>query len=298
MLIWDDIRFFLAVSRSGSLSGAARTLNVEHSTVSRRVGQLEMEVGTRLFDRLPRGWQLTAEGHDLRSRAEAIEEGVLGFQRSASGVDPLAGTVRVSAPPLLLANLILPGIADFIASHPTITLELIGERRQTDLMRAEADIAIRLGRPSEPDLVARSLGEISYDVYGLRRWIERPVGERLYLGFDESLPDLPQKLWLDDYAGEAHFVLRSNDMGTLLNAARAGLGLALLPRFLAKSYPELIALPLGASAPTRPAFLVMHSDIRRSRRVRLVADHLIGFLIDAIKLNAPRLPAESAPVTT
>jgi DNA-binding transcriptional LysR family regulator len=285
MLQWDDIRYFLAVARNGSLSAAARSLNVEHSTVSRRVDQLETEIRLRLFDRLPRGWQLTDEGNDLQSRAEAIEESVLGFQRSASGVDPLAGTVRVSAPPLLLSNLILPGLAGFIASHPVITLELIGERWAADLMRAEADIAIRLGRPSEPDLVARSVGEVSYGLYGLEHWTAPPRRDRLYLGFDDSIPDLPQKQWFDEYGREAHFALRSNDMGTLLNAALAGLGIALLPDFLATSYPNLLPIPLDRPAPTRPAFLVMHADIRRSRRVRITADHLIGILTEALGEN-------------
>ncbi|QRM33324.1 LysR family transcriptional regulator (plasmid) [Microvirga sp. VF16] len=273
-MLWDDIRYFLALARSGSLSGASRALGVEHSTVARRVSQLESELEVRLFDRLARGWTLTTEGGDLLSRAEAVEQEVLALRRAATGVDMLSGTVRISAPPLLLSHLILPGLCLFSAAHPGIGLELVGERREADLVRGEADIAIRLGRPSEASLVVRSLGEISYGLYGLAAEVERPRAEQVYIGFDDSMPDLPQKLWLDEYVGGRRFSIKSNDMATMLQAALGGLGIALLPEFLASPHESLRPLEAETRPPVRPVFLVMHPDIRRSRRVRLIADHL------------------------
>ncbi|WP_448205625.1 LysR family transcriptional regulator [Azospirillum sp. sgz302134] len=273
-MLWDDIRYFLALARNGTLSGASRALGVEHSTVARRVGQLEAELEVRLFDRLARGWTLTAEGADLLGRAEAVEQEVLTLRRAASGVDSLSGTVRISAPPLLLNHLILPSLRPFSHAHPGVALELVGERREADLVRGEADIAVRLGRPTGASLVVRSLGEISYGLYGLAEAVGRPEEDRVYIGFDDSMPDLPQKLWLDGYAAGRRFSVRSNDMATMLQAALAGLGIALLPDFLALPHESLKALDPAPSPPVRPVFLVMHPDIRRSRRVRLIADHL------------------------
>lgn len=282
MLIWDDIRYFLALSRTGSLSAASRLLGVEHATVARRVGQMEAALELRLFDRLPRGWTLTAEGHDLLRRAETVEQEVLALRRAASGIDLLSGTVRISAPPMLLSHLILPGLQPFMAAHPGLTLDLVGERREVDLARAEADIAIRLGQPAAPDLVARPLGEVAYGLYGLAREIARPRPERVYIGFDDSMPDLPQKVWLEAHAVGCRFSVRSNDMPTLLQAALEGLGIALLPDFLARRHRPLQAMTPEQPPPARPAFLVMHPDVRRSRRVRLVADHVAQLLKAAL----------------
>lgn len=271
---WDDIRYFLALARSGSLSGASRDLRVEHSTVSRRVGQLEQRLSLRLFDRLARGWCLTREGEGLLERAEAIEREVLSFRRLAAGADELTGTVTISAPPMLLSHLLLPCLRDLAADHPGLTLGLVGERREADLGRAEADIAVRLGRPSEPDLVMQPLGEITYGLYGRQEAVNQPAADRVYIGFDDTMPSLPQKLWLDDHVAGRHFGLRSNDMGTMLQAALGGFGIALLPDFLVRGHSQLIKLQEGDGAPVRPLFLVMHPDVRRSRRVRLVADKL------------------------
>lgn len=272
---WDDIRYFLALARSGSLSGASRDLRVEHSTVARRVGQLEEKLSLRLFDRLARGWALTREGEGLLERAEAIEREVLSFRRLAAGADELTGTVTISAPPMLLSHLLLPHLRGLTADHPGLTLCLVGERREADLIRAEADIAIRLGRPGEPDLVMQSLGDIRYGLYGMPEVVNQPASDRAFIGFDNTMPGLPQKLWLDDHVGSRHFSLRSNDMGTMLQAALGGFGIALLPDFLAGACPMLEKLPDETAPPIRPLFLVMHPDVRRSRRVRLVADRLL-----------------------
>ncbi|QCL97763.1 LysR family transcriptional regulator [Agrobacterium tumefaciens] len=274
-LSWDDIRYFLALARTGSLSAASRQLGVEHSTVSRRAGQLEAALAVRLFDRLARGWTLTDDGKALLGRAEAVEQEVLGLRRAAAGIDSLTGLVRISAPPVMLTHLVLPGLTALREEHPGLQLDLIGERREADLIRAEADIAIRLGRPTVPNLIVQSLGEVTYGLFGLAPETARPKAERRYIGFDDSMPDLPQKQWLNNEVSSGQISLRSNDMVTMLHGALGGSGVALLPEFLARYYPQLapcasVSLPL-----VRPLFLVMHPDVRRSRRVRLVADRVV-----------------------
>ncbi|MCZ4433005.1 LysR family transcriptional regulator [Agrobacterium sp. SOY23] len=281
-LSWDDVRYFLALSRTGSLSAASRQLGVEHSTVSRRAGQLEAALAVRLFDRLARGWTLTDEGQVLLGRAEAVEQEVLGLRRAAAGIDALTGVVRISAPPVMLAHLVLPGLAGLRSDHPGLRLDLIGERREADLIRAEADIAIRLGRPSEPDLVVQSLGEVAYGLFGLASETTRPEAERIYIGFDDSMPGLPQKQWLDTEASSGQFSLHSNDMATMLHAALGGFGVALLPEFLARYHPQLVPCASVNPPLVRPLFLVMHPDVRRSRRVRLVADRVVEVFRECI----------------
>ena len=275
-MAWDDIRYFLALARGGSLSAAARALQVEHSTVARRVEHLEARLGVRLFDRLARGWALTGEGAALRERAEAVELEVLALERAAAGVESLAGVVTVSAPPVLLSRLLVPALRAFAAQYPQITLDLVGEQRQAQMLRAEADLALRLAHPTEPDLVARQLGVLRYSLYGTPWQVARPWAEQVFIGFNDSLPGVPQKQWLDAHVGGRRWSLRSNDLETMLQAAVAGLGLALLPDCVARGLPGLQALPGADSAWARPVCLVMHPDLRRARRVRLLADWIVA----------------------
>lgn len=275
-LSWDDLRFFLELVRAGSLMAAAARLSVEHSTVARRISGLEAALGLRLFDRLPRGWQPTSDASRLMARAEAVEREVLALGRSAASIDELKGEVRISAPPVLLALLVAPGLARLGVTHPGIVPVMIGARRASDLDRAEADIALRLGPISGLDLIIRKLGEVPYGLYGRPDQIARPAAERVYIGFDDSMPDLPQAVWLEDLVQreKARIGARSNDMATLLESARAGNGIAMLPRFAVAERPELAELPCDAPFEPRPLHLVMHPDVRRAPRVRLVADRI------------------------
>ncbi len=279
---WDDVRYFLALSRSGSLSASSRLLKVEHSTVARRIIALERALGVRLFDRLPRGWKLTPEGKALFDRACALEKEALALQRAAAGATSLAGTVRLSSPPLLISHFLLPHLERVRDRYPDITLELVGERREANLARGEADLALRLGRPLAPGLAVRTLCDLGYGLYGTAEEIGRSHESRLFVGFDDSIPDLPQKLWLDEHVSVRRYVLRSNDMLTMFNAAAAGWGVALLPHFLARADPRLRRLATAPTPLQRPLCLAMHPDVRRSPRVRAIAD----LVVDIVRNNA------------
>ena len=272
---WDDIRYFLALARQGSLSATARLLAIEHSTVARRVSSLEEALGLKLFDRLPRGWTLTPEGQALYERACLLEEDMQALQRTALGQSALAGRVRVSAPPLLLNYFVLPHLDEFHAMYPQVELQLIGERRGAHLGRGEADIALRMSEPREPDLVARNVGRIGYGLYGTQACCTLPEAERTFIGFDDSMPELPQKLWLDSHVGTRRYALRANDMMAMCQAAGQGWGIALLPRFLAAKDHRLQIMDVAISPPSLPVYLVMHADVRRAPRVRSTADYLI-----------------------
>ncbi len=272
---WDDVRYFLALARQGSLSATARWLEIEHSTVARRVSSLERALGLKLFDRLARGWTLTAEGQTLYEHACLLEENMQALQRAAQGQSALAGRVRVSLPPQLLSYFVLPHLDEFHARYPQIELELIGERRGSNLGRGEADIALRMSEPREPDLVARTLGQVSYGLYGTAACGALSDSEQIFIGFDDSMPQLPQKLWLDSHVGARRYALRTNDMTAMCQAAAQGWGIAMLPGFLAATERRLKLLSASASPPSLPVYLVMHADVRRAPRVRCTADYLI-----------------------
>ncbi|MEL6388303.1 MAG: LysR family transcriptional regulator [Pseudomonadota bacterium] len=285
---WDDLRFFLALSRAGSLMGAARQLGVEHSTVSRRISSLEDALGLRLFDRLPRGRRPTPEGERLIARAEAVEDQVSALARAAAGIDSLRGEVRITAPPLLLAHLVAPALAPLTGAHPGVTPLLIGTSLMRDLDKAEADIALRLGEIRGPDLVIRRLGSVGYGLYGRAEHIERPPASRVYLSFEDGAAERPQSRWIRERASEegARIGVRSNDMATLVAASDAGMGIVLLPHFYADKLPDLIEVPDAAVFPASPLHLVMHADIRQAPRVRLVADHLFNIVRRGLSRHA------------
>lgn len=287
-LQWDDVRYFLVLARVGSLSGAARQLGVEHSTVARRVESLEQALGLRLFDRLPKGWSLTAEGETLATQAHRLEDEAQAFARTALGVSSLQGTVRISAPPVLASHFLVPRLAALRAQWQNIELQVVGESRDANLTRGEADLAIRMSRPDAPGLAARALGDMRYGLYAAPSYTERPAEQWEFLGYDDSLSQVPQQRWLDLVAAGRRYVLRSNDLATLLHAARMGLGVAALPHFLGLADAALSPVPSLHCPTVRPLWLVMHPDVRRSPRVRLVAD----LLADLVQQAQPLLLGE------
>ena len=273
-LAWDDIRFFVAVAREGSLSGAARQLRVEHSTVARRVGALESHIGVRLFDRLPRSWALTDEGEALLAPAERLEQEVLAFARAAAANTADQGTVRVSAPPAFASHFIAPLWAAQADRWPGIALDIVGELRSANLQRRDADIAIRFMRPTEPGLAARKLGELAFRLYAAPVWLTRAEADWRFLGYSDSPGNVPHQQLLAELAGARPFVLRSNDLTALHNACRGGLGLAMLPDFMARGDAALVEVPGEGRPVMREVWSVVHPDVRRSPRVRAVADAL------------------------
>lgn len=240
-----------------------------------------MSLGIRLFDRLPKAWSLTEEGEKLVAQAERLDDEAQSFSRTALGVSSLRGTVRVSAPPVLAAHLVVPRLAGIRAKWQNIDLEVIGESRDANLARGEADLAIRMSRPTAPGLAARCIGEIGYGLYAAHGYTRRAAETWEFLGYDDSLMQVPQQRWLAKFAGDRRFIFRSNDLSALLNAARIGLGIAILPHFLAANDNALTLLSNPVCSLVRPIWLVIHPDVKRSPRVRLLADLLVELVGEA-----------------
>ena len=276
-LNWDDLRFFIAVVDAGSVSAAARSLGVEHTTVARRIEALEASLELKLFDRFPKAWSLTSDGSHLATSAREVEQEVLSLERNASGAAGAQGSVCVSGPPLLLSHLVIPNMRAALGRMPGIDLEFLGETRDASLTRREADIALRLQRPTEPSMTAKLLATIEFGLYGTAEYLAAtPEAEWVFIAYNDSLAHAPQQQWIEEIANGRRFALRANEMNSLYHAARAGIGLAALPHYLGRRDAGLVRVEHVVCDARRKLWLVIHDDVRRSRRVRAVADELIA----------------------
>jgi DNA-binding transcriptional LysR family regulator len=273
---WDDLRFFLALCEAGTLSGAARATRVEHTTVARRIDALETALGARLFDRFPKGWSLTAAGTALVPHARKVEDDMHALLNVARGAAEVAGIVRVSAPPALTVCLLAPRLRGPLSRLPGVEIDLRAEARTTDLMRRQADIALRFARPTSPGLVARQLAHVDYALYAHEDYVAgHAPAQWEFLGYDELQQDAPQQAWLDQLRGTRRYGVRSNDLLTLLQAAVGGCGVGVFPRYAAARAPGLVVLE-PACPVRRKLWLVMHADVRRAPHVRAVADEIVA----------------------
>lgn len=275
---WDDVRFFVALARAGSLSAAARALETEHTTVARRVAALESRLGVRLFERAVRGYALTAEGERIAGIAFRMEEDADGIARVLdAGQAAMTGVVRLSAPPTLASHYLTPRLAAFRERHPGITVEVAGDSRTVNLSRREADVALRLNRPEGGAVIARRVGTMGFGLYGSPACLDAAAPDAVgYLGYDDTLDHVPQQRWVLSLARGRPLVFRSNELSCLHAAAAAGMGLAALPRFLGDGDPGLRRVESASPAPGRELWLLVHPDLRRSPRVRAILDHVAG----------------------
>lgn len=279
---WDDLRIFLEVARHGRLTGAARALGLDHSTVSRRIDGLEQGLGARLVDRSPSGARLTEAGRALLLHAERIEAETQAADSALGGVDnALTGTVRVATPAAFGTYLLAPRIGAFMARHPRIELELAPESRTVSLSQREADLAVTLKRPPRGRLYARMLGQFTVGFYaspgylaehGQPETIADLAAHRL-ISYIDDLIDFPELRYLDEVAPGLVGQFRCTSATVQLAAVRAGGGIGLLHEFAARDDSQLVRI-LPAIAPQRAYWLVVHAELRRLPRVRAVADFL------------------------
>lgn len=279
---WNDLRYFLAVAKAGTLVGAARELGVEHTTVSRRLTALETALGARVFVRGKDGFALTPAGSDILSSVENIAELVATIERRVSGGDArVAGTVRLTIPEsanaLMMAQ--LPLLRE---RHPELVVEVLSGNRALDLRRGEADIAIRLVDVTDPELVVRKVGSAGWALYAAPSYLERrgppsadgDVTGHDVIGFDASLVQSLGGVWLTEHGKGANLVLRGNSIGAIASAAGAGLGIAPLPCFVGDAQAALKRVTPRCIG-FRDILLVVHPDLARASRVRAVMDFLV-----------------------
>lgn len=277
---WDDARIFLTLAREGTLTGAAMRLGLGVATVSRRIDRLETALAVPLFVRHQTGYRLTDQGKALLPRAEEAETAMIGLTRSAEAQTEIAGHVRLATAETLVAPLIAPALAPLLARHPRLSVEILTHVNALNLHRREADMALRTLRPERGYLVGRRLGWLAFGLYAAPGYLARRAPGQLrsddtLIGWPEDIAIPPAK-WLRKLAPELRPRCQLNTLSGQLSAASSGIGLAILPDFLAVPaglQPVLRELPDGSEM-VQPLWLVIHADLSASRRVRAVAEAL------------------------
>ncbi|RAK52212.1 LysR family transcriptional regulator [Phenylobacterium deserti] len=269
---WSDVRIFLAVSRAGTLAGAAKTLGLSHPTVGRRLRALEQATGQTLFQRTADGLVLTEEGAAIIALAEQMEEGALAIaRRLAGGEQNLRGRLRISSADWFGAYVLPPIIGEFVKTYPHVELELLTGTRLFSLAQREADIAFRIVPFDAPDVVQRRLIRLSYAAY-VATDLPEPVfadgtGFSL-ITMDTSTGQFPDIAWLRETFPNARPVLASNNRNVQAWLCRQGVGIAVLPQVVGDQAPGLRRLRLPSDPPGRDIWMGYHRDLRRLRRLR------------------------------
>ena len=289
---WSLIRSFLAALDQGSLLGAARVLQMSQPTVGRHVAELESQLGVVLFERTGRGLLPTAMALQLAVAARGMEAGALQLSRTLSGAQTqTSGTVRITASVPVAVYLMPPVLAQLRLALPEIQVELVSSNQVSNLLRREADIAVRMVRPEQASLVARKLGDASLGVYAHRSYLARrgalkiPVDllKHELIGSDTDNAILQGFQALGFPVTRDAFVLRCDDFIVQWQAVRAGLGVGFCADYMARTDPDVLrVLPGLLSIPPLPMWLAVHREIRTSQRIRVVFDFLAEALPRAL----------------
>lgn len=297
-LAWDDLRLVLAVFREGTLSGAARRLGVTHSTVFRRLGTIEKDMGVRLFERFRDGYAPTAAGEMAAASAVRLEDEVFALERKISGEDLRpSGLVRIATTDTLSA-ILMRHVAPMRRLHPEIRLEIAISNAMANLTRREADIAIR-PTPEPPELlVGRRLAGIAYAVYGSHAYWSRhgqgDLSAHDWVGLDDTLANSVIGRWMRENIDASRIACSVDALPALRDAAEAGLGLAMLPCYVGDLVSGLRrATSQTPSNPRSTLWLLTHNDLRRTARVRATLDFLAtAFSSERMLLEGKQLAAD------
>lgn len=276
MINWNDLRVALAIVREGTLSAAGRSLGVDQTTVTRRLAALEQALDARLFDRRDGRLIPTAAGEEVIARAERAEVELAALERDVAGRDTKpGGLVRLTSVPTLANRLLAPRTGELFRAYPDIELDLIAEPATLSVTRREADIALRLARPTEDGMIARRLGAILYAPYARTDlWDASIPDEMPWITYEDSFAGIPQAKWIAREGKQPLSPLRVNDGEPILQAVLAGLGRTLLPVFVGAGEARLTCL--GGAVTGREVWLVVHPHVRRSARIDAVVAWIDG----------------------
>lgn len=297
MFNWNDLVFFLELARQGRLMPAARRLKVDHTTVSRRISELEKDLAVKLFERKPDGFVLTEDGHRLLAIAEKMEVlGISVVETIRSAPSEVAGKVRLATMEGIASYYLTDKLVEFNILHPDILIELVTERHLINLTRREADVSISFVPPIGPRLSVRKAGTFRLGLFASPAYLERrgapgAIADLTAHDFVDYVVDLvaiAKVHWLLDVIEPEHVVFRSTSMAVQQNAVAAGLGIALLPLFSAKTDARLVPVLRDKVSVERELFISVHEDIQFMGRIRALTRFLADlFKRDAAFLNAP-----------
>jgi DNA-binding transcriptional LysR family regulator len=279
LMDWDDLRLVLAVAREGTLSGAARSLRVTHSTVFRRLGAIERDLGVRLFERFRDGYSATPAGETAAALAARFADDFVALERRLAGHDLRpSGTVRIATTDTI-CTMLMRHVPALRAAHPEIRLEITMSNAMANLTRREADVAIRPVPEPPETLVGRRIANIAHAIYGSPAYLARRSGRDPsnydWVGLDDSLATTMIGRWMHGNVLDGRIALRVDALPALRDAARAGMGVVLLPCYLGDEDDQLCRiLPVAVPDAQSALWLLTHSDLRRTARIRAVMDFL------------------------
>lgn len=280
---WSHVNLFVAVANTGSLSAAARETGVSQPTIGRAMAALEEELGVTLLTRHTKGFSLTEQGRALLAHAQDMVNAAAQLSLAAAGrADELAGTVRITAS-RIVATYVLPSIlAQMKRQEPRIQVELVATDVVENLLYRDADIAIRMVRPTQSDLIAKQVGEMPMGVYASHSYLaERPapvsaddLALHSVIGYDKStlILDSARELGLD--ASRDFFQFRCDDQIAYWQMVLAGLGIGFTARPVAQGDDRVIRILHDLEIPSLPLWLTAHSALKSNRRIRFVYDFL------------------------
>ncbi|MEW9836081.1 LysR family transcriptional regulator [Mesorhizobium marinum] len=281
---WDDVRIFLAVARAGQILGAARRLELNHATVSRRVAALEDALGAKLFRRLTTGSELTPAGERLLDVAERMEAEMIAARSAlAQGDEAVSGTVRIGAPDGFGVAFLASRLGALTAEHRDLRIQLVPVPRSFSLSRREADIAITTERPQEGRLVAQKLVDYSLGLYASREYVasnglpeaQSDLMAHRLVGYVPDLVFSPSLAYAQEFSPEWDAAFSISSALGQVEAVRSGAGIGILHAFIARAMPDLV--PVEAAKPIRRAYwLVYHESVRPLRRIQAVAAFITG----------------------
>jgi len=274
---WDDLRYFLALARQGTVSGAGRELNVRHTTVARRIAILEDSLGSKLFDRTPNGYVLTQVGENLLPHAGEIEERVYHADREVFGMDTrLSGSLRIASSYDLFTRLITPKIKAFTDKYPNIQIEFVSSTSLIDLGSREADIAIRISPKPPEHLIGQAIVPLAHGIYGSKEYFKHKAElDKLILW----LHDENQPKWVSEHFPHAEVAAKVSDVVTMMELVKNHMGIARLPCYVADAEPTLRRLDLTMVPSNWSVWVLSHQDLRDTARVRACRE----FLVDIIR---------------
>ena len=278
-LNWDDLKYFLAVARTGTLRSGADSIRVNHTTLTRRLSVMEERVGSRLFDRSKQGLVLTQLGEDLVPHAERVEAEMTAASRVIVGRDAQpSGTVYITLPHGLAMTSLMDDFTAFADLYPDITLNMNFTNDIRDLTRREADVSLRVASEVTDDVVGRKLVQMSQAAYCTREYAERVSdngGEGLNLiGWHEPEEAATAQWVKESYYPKATLKHRVSELVPLITLAASGLGMAYLACNLGDRHPNLIRAPFQKPMAYRSIWLLLHRDLKNTARVRLFVDFL------------------------
>lgn len=277
---WEDLRFFLAVATAGSLSSAARTLNVNQATVSRRLAALEAQLNVRLVDRLPRESRLTAVGQQILQDVLDIETKSFAIQRKCSSSEAAVRTkVTITAPPILARHFLTSNLGALAQMSPAVQLSILSEPHFVSLSRMEADLALRLSPPIEDTDIVKKVGLMPFALYAHRDYLHA-LDERNweFVGYTDRQGDFAHKRWLYEVIGSRRVACEVTDLSHQFEAACTGIGVAGLPCYIGDRDNRLLKLDNDLAMLSLDIWIAMHPDRRNDTVVRKTADEIVQLL--------------------